>query len=389
MIPDSPFPSFWLAGFESACHINRLGLRLDLIAATDHDRVAREDYARVRALGMRGVRDGIRWPLIDRGGGYDFSSFVPMVRAAQAEVVTVNWNLCHYGWPDGVDVFSAAFVDRFARYVGQVARVLREEGESRPVLTVVNEVSFLAWAAGDTGGFIYPHASGRGHELKRQLVRAVIAGIEAVRAISPGARFLHVDPLINVIPRRDRPDDQQAADAYTDAQYEAWDLIAGRREPALGGREDYLDVMGFNFYHSNQWELDDGRLRWEDDPRDARWVPLNELLARAWRRYQRPIILAETSHFGVGRGRWILEIASEIAAGLRRGLPIQGVCVYPVIDRPDWEDPQHWHNSGLWDVRRDQDGLARVLNEPYADAFREAQSIVASPAGERFPSAQV
>jgi len=37
------FRSYWQAGFESACHINRAGARLDLLAATQHDRLARRE----------------------------------------------------------------------------------------------------------------------------------------------------------------------------------------------------------------------------------------------------------------------------------------------------------------------------------------------------------
>ena len=35
---DRLFSSFWMAGYESACHINQQGERLDMIAATQHDR---------------------------------------------------------------------------------------------------------------------------------------------------------------------------------------------------------------------------------------------------------------------------------------------------------------------------------------------------------------
>ena len=38
-----PLRSFWIGGFESACHINRAGCRLDLAAATQHDRFADAD----------------------------------------------------------------------------------------------------------------------------------------------------------------------------------------------------------------------------------------------------------------------------------------------------------------------------------------------------------
>jgi hypothetical protein len=375
---DVPFQSFWMGGFEAACHLNRQGRRLDLVAETQHDAQVHEDYAGLRSVGIEVAREAVNWPRSERGATFDFRLLRNMIDAARQAGIQVCWTLCHYGWPDDLDVFAPAFVDRFARYVDAVVTVIAGESPGPHVYTLVNEISFLSWAAGEHGGFIHPHAAGRGMELKRQLVRAAIAGIEAIRNVEPGARFLHVDPVINVIPQRSRPQDQAAADGYTEAQYEAWDFLAGRKAPELGGRPDYLDLVGVNYYHSNQWEYDDGRLRWEDEPRDARWIPLRELLARLGRRYDRPVILAETSHFGSGRARWIREIGREVAAARTMAVPVEGVCLYPVIDRPDWEDPLHWHNSGLWDVRRAPDGtLERVINDEYAEAFQEARATVA------------
>src|SRR5438067_2480301 len=73
------FQSFWMAGFESACHINSKGVRLDMVAATQHDVQADTDYARLRELGLLTARDGLRWHLIDQAGKYDFSSLTQQV----------------------------------------------------------------------------------------------------------------------------------------------------------------------------------------------------------------------------------------------------------------------------------------------------------------------
>jgi hypothetical protein len=100
-------------------------------------------------------------------------------------------------------------------------------------------------------------------------------------------------------------------------------------------------------------------------------------MAEVYARYQRPICLGETSHFGIGRARWIREIGAEVAAAIEDGVPVQGVCLYPLIDRPDWDDPSHWHNSGLFDMVQEPDGtLRRVLNEDYAAGLRDACTVV-------------
>jgi hypothetical protein len=53
---------------------------------------------------------------------------------------------------------------------------------------------------------------------------------------------------------------------------------------------------------------------------------------------------------------------------------MEGITLYPIIDRPDWDDITHWHNSGLWDLVPDEQGvLQRVLYEDYAAVLREIQ----------------
>src|SRR5512132_1133205 len=185
---ESLFRSFWMAGFESACHVNEAGTRLDMIHGTQHDRCVDEDYARLLEFGIRVVRDTVRWHLVERSAGtYDFSSLQPQIDAARRLGIQVVWDLCHYGWPDDVDLFSPGFVDRFARFSGAVARHLREQSDEVPSFTPINEISFLAWAAGEVGWFL-PYAQGRGAEVKRQLIRATIAGIEALWAVDRRAR---------------------------------------------------------------------------------------------------------------------------------------------------------------------------------------------------------
>ena len=364
------FRSFWMAGFESACHINSQGRRLDLISATQHDQLIDEDYTRLAGMGILTAREGMRWHLIDRGRRMDFSTVLPMVEAAERHGIQVLWNLCHYGWPEDVNLLTSGFVERFARYCGAVARFLSDHTDTAPFYVPINEISYLAWASGEAG-YMYPYARGRGHEIKRQLVRAAIAGMEAIWEVDPRARMLHVDPLIHVIPPRGHPEHARAAADQRARQYDSWDMLAGGLDPSLGGHPRYLDIIGLNFYHSNEWEYPDQRLRWEDTPRDRRWIPLRYLLAEVFAKYDRPMILAETSHFGAGRARWIREVAEEVGLAREMGVPMEGLCIYPIIDRPDWEDPNHWHNSGLWDLRPGEGSrLERVLCEEYAHELR-------------------
>jgi hypothetical protein len=382
MTDSALFRSFWMAGFECSCQINAAGRRLDMTAELGHDAAAARDYRRLREAGISTARDGLRWHLIDREGRYDWSSWIPMLEAARDEGVEVVWDLCHYGWPDDLDIFSAEFVRRFAAFAGEAARIHREHTPEAPYFSPVNEISFFAWAA--SRDLIFPYAYGRDGELKRQLVRAALAAMDAVWAVDPRARMLFPEPLIHNVPPRSRPWLTGPARAQRDSQFEAWDMIAGRAAPELGGAPRYLDIVGVNFYAANQWEVPGGRkLHWDAGSNDRRWVPLHRLLKEVYDRYGRPIVIAETSHYGTGRAAWLNEIAAESAQALRIGVPLEGVCLYPILDRFDWEDPTHWHNSGLWDMRRNGAGAyVRELNEEYAAALREAQRLIGSVRAE-------
>ncbi|MBX9698755.1 MAG: beta-glucosidase, partial [Acetobacteraceae bacterium] len=197
----SLFRSLFLGGFECSTQRRADGRRLDLIAGTRHDLLAREDYDQLAEHGIRAARDGVRWHLIETAPGrYDWSPVLSLLRAAEAAGVEVVWDLCHYGWPDGLDVFSAAFVDRFAAYAAAFARLHREETGRPARVCPVNEISFLAWAGGDMRR-LNPCAEGQGGALKRQLVRAAVAAAAAVRAATPGAEIHAIDPIIHIHPR--------------------------------------------------------------------------------------------------------------------------------------------------------------------------------------------
>jgi beta-glucosidase/6-phospho-beta-glucosidase/beta-galactosidase len=351
-----------------------------MLRDTQHDRFVAEDYQALRGMGIATVRETIRWHRVEAVlDTYDFSSVAPYLEAADRHGVEVIWDLLHYGWPDGVDIYSCEFVDRFAAFCGAVARHLRDRVGGTRCYTPVNEISFLAWAAGEVGWF-YPFSRARGTDLKRQLVRAWIAGVDAIRAVDPDARMVSVEPLIHTVPPDRQPDVRGMAAAQNESQWEAWDMVTGRSQPELGGHPRYLDIIGVNFYHDNQWEIPGGRkLHWHLKPRDPRWVPFSRLIRSAHARYQRPIIVGETSHVGSGRAEWIRELTDEIVIAMQAGLPLEGVCLYPIMDRFEWNDPTHWHNSGLWDYHIEADGtLRRVLNEEYAAELRRSQHRLAA-----------
>ena len=374
--PAQPFRTFWQAGYEGADHVNRHQQPLSLNAATGHlDRV-RADYTLLASFGMRTARESIGWRLCEVDGVFDFSSIAPRARIAQEMGIQICWTFCHYGWPEDVDLFAPEFITRFARFCGAATEFLAPFTDDIPVYSPINEISFTSWAlSSHLFHFKNMTRDDAGGEGKRQLVRATIAGCDAIRAVDPRARILQCDPLIHVVAPIDRPDWAESAAQWRASQFEAWDMLLGRIEPELGGAEHYLDLIGINYYHSNQWESGtNARLWWHLG--NPRRLPLHVLLQELHQRYQRPLVLAETSHVGSGRGVWIKEMASEAALAMQHGVDFRGICLYPIVDRPDWEDGTHWHKSGLWDVdRAGPDPLARVLSQPYGIALTQAQQL--------------
>ena len=369
------FGSFFIGGFECATQRRADGLRLDLTRASGHDRHAAADYRLLLDHGIRGARDGLRWYLIETSPGhYDWSSFLPILKAARAAGVRVAWDLCHYGWPDDIDIWAAHFVERFASFAAAAARLIREETGEAPFLCPVNEISFWAWAGGELG-HMNPSAHGRGNELKRQLVRATIAAVDAVRRDHPDARFLSAEPAIHVDGGLGSEEHRRAAESYRVSQFEACDMITGRMDPELGGRPDYLDVVGVNYYPSNQWYHNGSTIPLGHHA----YRPFSEILVEIHERYGRPMIVAETGAEGGARAAWLHYIMSEVLTAAGTGAPIQGVCLYPIHDCPGWTNDRLCP-VGLFSAPA-EDGN-RTVYGPLAAEIRAQQHHLAQLAGQ-------
>jgi beta-glucosidase/6-phospho-beta-glucosidase/beta-galactosidase len=353
------FRSFFLAGFECSSHRRTDGLRLDLIRSTGHEGCAFNDYCSCAELGLLTIRDGLRWHLIEKEPGrYDWSSWIPMVEAAERAGVQVIWDLCHYGFPDHLELGSEAFVASFARFAAEAVRVHQEITGRAPFVCPVNEISYFSWAV-NTGYFPRLEQDKRGW-IKSQLVTAALAGARAARDVDRHVKLFWAEPLINILPRSGSEDDHSRAEELRQGQFEAYDMLLGRTAPELGGGIWAADALGFNFYSDNQW-IEGGST-----------IPLGhheyrrfaDMLLEVYQRFGKPIFISETGSEGSARSAWLHYVCDEVREAQARGVAIEGICIYPVTSFPGWDDSRH-AQVGLFSTPH-SDGN-RAIYEPLAE----------------------
>ncbi len=369
------FPTFFLSGFECSTFLWKDQGRRDLVAETQHREHALQDYGMLRELGIGVAREGVPWPLVERGGSHDFGLLAPVIAAQKATRITPVWDLCHYGYPDDADPFAPGFADRFAAYCRAAARHLQGELPGPWFFTPINEITFFSFAGGEWG-WVAPWGRSRAdrERLRVALCRASIAGVHAIREVLPDARMVHVDPLIQVVAPPDRPDLAEAArqETFVDA-FLAWDMLAGRERPELGGAPEVLDIVGANNYSFGQMEYRAQGPHQALPPGSPGIEPLCTLLGRVWERYRRPMVIAETSGMGRGRPEWLCDVMNEAMAAVNQGMDLHGICLFPAVDMPDWHTGQ-WLHNGLCDLAPDGSGrLCRQPHPPYVAELRRWQ----------------
>jgi hypothetical protein len=374
------FNSFWMAGYECSDQLNCFGNRVDLLAETKHLENIAGDYKKLLRFDIKTVREGIRWTVVETSPyQYDFSSVKKMMDSGAKYGIQQIWDICHFGYPDDLTPVHPQFTNRFTALCRAFVRFYREQRpDGKFIVTPINEVGFISWLGGEVAG-TSPYGVRMGWEVKYALVKAYIKGIEALKEEDPSIMILVTEPLVSIVPPlHPTPEDVSRAREQHYIQYQVMDMLTGRMCPELGGRTGLIDVVGLNFYYNNQWIMDTGEfLPWANDRQDPRWRSLSSLLIEVQKRYTLPLIIAETSHPEEDRPLWITHITKSCQDAIEAGVKLLGVCLYPIIDRPDWDHLDNWHRAGLWDAHPAQPDK-RILYRPYAKALLKAQKFIHS-----------
>lgn len=370
---DNPFKSFWMGGYECCDMLNRYGRRTDLLAATRHIERIDEDYDNLKPFGIKTVREGIVWSRVEyKPYHYDWQMVDKLMAAGQRHGIQQVWDMCHFGMPNDISPLHPQFCGRFVALCAAFAsRYHRRLAEMPLIITPINEVSFLSWLGGEVGATT-PYSRRNGWDVKYNLCKAYIESINAIRSIDKNIRILTTEPLVNIVPPKEAdPDTKEAAFAAHEEQFQVTDILFGSICPELGGSPRHLDIVGYNYYFSNQFSTVPGdMISWTNEHNDERYVPLHRLLIAGYYRYEKPILLSETSHPLDHRPYWLGHISEECIQVIDQHIPLWGICWYPLLNRPDWDHTEDWHHSGLWEV--DAVTGDRKINVPLAEALNKA-----------------
>jgi beta-glucosidase/6-phospho-beta-glucosidase/beta-galactosidase len=295
------------------------------------------------------------------------------MRSAEKYNIQLIWDLIHFGYPDNIYPTHPLFCERFTALCRAFASFYKENSKQQLFVVPINEISFLSWHSGDVRGTA-PFAVNSGWDIKYHLCKAAIQGIKALKTEDPDCIIVLVEPLVKI--HEGENDTPIGVWEANENQYQAMDIIAGRMCPELGGSEDFLDILGFNYYWNCQWLMNGEPLEWPDI--NGNRMPLSDLLSQAYKRYKKPIFLSETGHFGSGRVQWLEDIVAEGLIAKNEGVDLNGICIYPVTDRPDWDDVSKYCNCGIWDL--DENGN-RIPHDKYIDSIKKAQEEFKEPTG--------
>ncbi len=358
------FNTFFIGGYECADIVNNSGNRVDLLQQTQHDSRITEDYTLLAAAGIKTVREGIRWSFVEKEPFvYDFSEVKNRILAAQQTGIQQLWDVCHFGFPDGLMPGHPHFAHRLAELCKAFTKFHRQCTRAPLVITPINEISFFSWLAGEARGTV-PFSINAGFDIKYSLCKAAIKAIEAIKETDTSAQVMMVEPLVRVHPQLGT-ETCEAITGFNESQFQAMDMITGRMCPELGGKPHYMDIAGFNFYYNNQWEHGGKTLGW---CRQTRRNSLADLLYDAYLRYKKPVVLSETGHFADHKAEWMEQVTDDCIEAIEMGVDLKGICIYPVLDRPDWDNPERLIPCGIWtynekgDRSTDEEYLIKIQN---------------------------
>lgn len=382
-------PELW-GGVECTVHRIGDGYR-DQLVLTGHDRRP-DDLERFAALGLKTLRYPVLWERTAPDGleKADWRWADERLALLRSLAIRPIVGLVHHGsGPASTNLLDPSFASGLARYARAVAERYPWVEDYTPVNEPLTTARFSCLY-----GHWYPHGCEPLSFLRSLLnqCRAVVAAMEAVRSVNPGARLVQTEDLGKT---HATPALADQAAFENERRWLTTDLLCGRvgadhpLRPYMlrvGIREEELDwflehpcppdVMGFNHYLTGERFLDErverypawshggnGRTAYADVAavRVLAQGPDGpyRLLREASLRYGRPLAVTE-AHLGGPpdeQARWLHEVWTAAVRLRGEGADVRAVTVWSLLGAVDWDSlltrERGSYEAGVLDVRED------------------------------------
>lgn len=360
-LPGGPADFLWAAGIEDTfVPQTRPGHRaLDEYELMGHYEHWREDIALARDLGLQALRWGVPWYRVEpESNKFDWSWTDEVIPHMVEELkILPIVDLMHYGCPFWL---KREFANKdYPKYVARYAAAFTERYKHLTKwYTPLNEPIINALMCG-MRGLWPPYLKGeKGYiRIMLQLAKGITRTVREMKKIQPDSVMVHVEAT--GLTRTVRDDLAALALEEKHRGYLCYDLVSGRIDhnhllfPWLvrnGASPDELDeieenaidldVIGMNFYP--QWStrmmyIDKrGKLAFREiEPEGSGFI---ELICHYYERYNRPIMITETSAVGGDdiRESWLDSSVGMVKTLREQGVPVIGYTWFPMTTMIDW-----------------------------------------------------
>ncbi|TDK24829.1 glycosyl hydrolase family protein [Arthrobacter crusticola] len=365
----------------------------DIFETTEHDVRWREDLDLLRRSGITRLRYPVRWHRVEAVQGvFDWSATDEVLNHLRDHGFRPIVDLVHHtsypAWLEG-GFADSGFGPAYLRYAEAFARRYPWVEE----YTLFNEPFSTLFLSGHEAIWPPYHSGLQGFiDLLANVLPAVAEASRLYRELLPEARHVWVDTC-EFHTGSDAPG-QAYADMANERRFLVIDSFLGRGYDAesqlgrdlapVGGERlqglepGFVDVLGLDYYAHCQWNFSvDGGTAPTPTP-----LPLADQIGQYWDRYGLPCILTETNvrgHTG-DRASWLKYVLEQCEHAQARGVPVEGLCWFPVIDSTDWDSllfrcDGHIDPVGVYWLDEQLDRRESVMSTAYARAATGVRAV--------------
>ncbi len=391
----------WATGIENTFIPHaKPGMRpLEEYELTQHYDQYENDFSLAVRLGVRAVRWGIPWYRVEPEPGHfdwEWTDRALEVMVEKHRLIPIL-DLMHYGTPLWLEG-SFANADYHARVADYAAAVARRYIDRVQVFTPLNEPIVNADFCGSQGEWP-PYLTGDAGfvTVLMAVARGIVRTVEALRAEQPQCFLVQVEALWRFW--TDDPAYQEQIARQNERQYLAFDLTTGRMGPNhmlwpllqqngvteadLQWFRDHatsFDIFGANFYPWSYGQMtpdSEGKLHRTGTPTPG--SAITEVIEDAYRRYNIPVMVTETSAKAdeEGRARWMDQTVQAVFNLRKQGVPVVGYTWFPMMTMIDWAYrtgtgplSDYLLHLGLYDSEFDQNGKLQRKPTGLAGQYR-------------------